>query len=137
MHNVADLTARGLAQEASRDWLACMSEQPAVYYDMDYRETIEARMFCRLATAREMRAFNLHPSASRLVTVFTATYGRSGGDCIAERYLVRLPLGVRVPSSTGEALWCAGYLIEGDYVELTEETIGALRSRATQNGGAQ
>lgn len=136
MHKLADLTARALAKEAERDWQACMGAPPAIYYDQDERDTVEARMVCRPATAREMHAFALHRSAQRLVAVFTATYSFAGGAYVAERHLVRLPLGARLPVSTGEALWRAGYTPESDYVELTEETIGALCARASQGGAS-
>jgi len=136
MCKVADLTARALAAEAERDWQACMGALPAVYYDQGSLDTVEARMVCRPATARELHAFALHRPARRLVAVFTATYAFASGAYIAERHLVRLPLGARLPASTGEALWRAGYTPDTDCIELTEETIGALCARASQGGAA-
>lgn len=136
MHKVADLTAHALALEAERDWQACMGALPAVYFDQIAGDTLEARVVCRPATAHEMQAFALHRSARRLLVVFTGTYLDTRGECVAERYLVRLPLGARLPSTTGGALWWVDRLQDGDYIELTEETIGALRARASQGGAA-
>lgn len=136
MPAISDLTTYALDKDAERDWQACAAASPATYYDMDQCDTVEARMVCRPATAREAHAFSLHQSSRRLLCVFTATYVTLSGGYATERYLVRLPLGASVPANTGEGLWRAAVLDEGAYTALTPETIAALRSRSAQ-GGAQ
>lgn len=133
---VTDLTGTALVKAEADDWRACMAAETAVYCDLDNFQTVEVGIACRFINAHERQAFAIDPSAVRLVAVFTAMVSRSGGGSYVARYLVRLPLGRRLPQSTGEALYLESNLADEHFHELSDQSIAQLRAHAAQGGAA-
>jgi hypothetical protein len=124
--NAADFYTHAIAKHEADDWRACWASAPVTLSDVESGELMELWAFYRPLSAVEQRAWGL-PFKSGLVGVLTAAECAGGVAWTLERYLVRLPVGIASPRTSGGVLWAASFVSDGNKIELTPATVERLR----------
>ena len=122
-----DFEAEAFERQERADWSALWAESPATFVNIETGE--HSQVWARFVplSAMWLRAFHLESCRVRPVGVITAAECVNGEHWTAERYLVRLALGVPYPRTSGEVIWSVTRLSQADFIELTPEAMHRLR----------
>ena len=127
MSKPADFIQHGLARLEESDWRACWASPPVDLSDLETGEAYSLWVHFRPIAAIERQAWGLPADGFGHFGVMTSADLGAGEQYLLERFLVRLPAGVRAPLSAGQCAWAATFLGEDDYIKLTPAAVDRLR----------